>query len=95
MVNTYDIGERVKITATFKQNNENGDPAVVRFIYKNPDDVVTTVTYPDPKITKVSTGVYSLELELNASGFWYYRVDDGGTNIAVENFIQVRYSDLV
>ena len=95
MVNTYNVGEKVRIAASFKLNNEYGDPAVIRFMYKNPDDVVTTISYPDPRITKVSTGVYSLDLVLDSSGFWYYRVDDGGSNIAIENIIQVRYSNLV
>lgn len=95
MVNTYLVGQTIKITGTFKQNGVVGDPTVVRVIYKDPTGVSTTITFPNEKITKASTGVYSFEIPLILPGFWYYRMDDGGTNVASENCCQVTESNVL
>lgn len=94
--NTYDVGETVTITGTFTEAGELGDPSTVRFIYKNPANESTTLIYgTDTQITKVSKGVYSMDLHLDTPGFWHYRVDDGDSYIAIERKIQVKTSKLV
>ena len=92
-MNTYLVGEKIKITGTFKEEGDLGDPAVIRASYKNPLSVITTLIYgTDSALIKESTGVYSFEIILNHAGFWYYRMDDGGANVAAEDSFQVLLS---
>lgn len=96
MTNTYDIGDRVKITGTFKENGELGDPAVIRGIYKNSSiGLITTLLYSESEIVRESPGVYSFEIEITSGGYWYYRMDDGGENVASEGKFLVRKSNLL
>lgn len=94
MANTYDVGDRVKITGTFKQDDVVGDPAIIRFLYKDPSGTTVTRIYPDG-ITREEEGIYSSEILCSASGFWHYRMDDGGNNVASENQFQVKVSNLI
>ena len=95
MANTYNVGEKVKITGTFTHENDPADPAIIRVIYKNPDGVVTTITYPDERIVKVDVGIYFFELAINDPGFWFYRMDDGSENVAAENQFVVKVSNVI
>lgn len=96
MANTYDMGEKVKITGTFTLNGEPADPATVRIYYKDPSGTIVTKTYGvDPEIAKESSGVYSFSISLDEAGSWYYRMDDGGNNVAAEGQFQVRISNLI
>ena len=85
-INTYDLGDLVRITGTFK--DEDGavlDPTTVYFEYKTPAGVVTTLTYGiDGSVIRDSTGVYHCDLDANASGEWYCRWYSTGTGQAAE-----------
>jgi len=86
----YDIGNNVRTTAVFKIAGVPTDADVLRFKYKTPAGVVTTVTYPD-QIAKSATGTYYFVLNLNAIGSWWYRWEATGNLIAAkERRIQVR-----
>lgn len=95
MANTYNIGETVKIVGTFKQNGVIGDPSVIRTFVKDPEGVITQKTFPDVSIVKESDGVYSFEISLSISGFWYYRMDDGGSKVGTEGYLVTRVSELI
>lgn len=95
MAEAYCVGDKIKITGTFTHDGIAGDPEVIRAIYKNPSDQITTIIYPDERITKEATGVYSFEILASVSGNWHYRVDDGLDNVAEEGQFQVRLSKLI
>lgn len=95
MANTYDIGDKVKITGYFTTGGVASDPVTVRVIVKNPAGVSTTYTYPNAFITKEAVGRYSFQVLGNAAGNWYYRMDDGIANVATESFFRIRLSNTV
>lgn len=95
MINSYDIGEKLKIVGTFKHEGDLADPVEVRGLYKNPAGILITLRYSDGGIVKESQGVYSFEINMNLSGSWCYRMDDGGTNIAAEGHFRVKTSPIV
>ena len=81
MTNSYQIGQRVKITATFVDDSSPPvatDPTTVVARVKGPDGVETSYTYPDT-VVKESTGVYSLEVDIEDAGLLWYRFEGTGT----------------
>lgn len=97
-VNTYDIGDRVKITGTFTTGGVNADPATVRAHYKDPSGTVTTYTYPDDaELVREAEGVYSFHIPVVREGMHYYRMDDGETGgyVATEGRFDVRKSNVL
>lgn len=74
---TYDIGNNIRITATFT-NPLNDDVAVdpvnVYCTVRSPEGVTNDYKYGvDAKVTKASTGVYYIEVPLESNGMWYVR----------------------
>lgn len=84
-VNTYDIGDLVRISAAFV--NDGGvatDPASGAVIakYKDPSGNTTTLTYPaDVALVKDSTGNYHVDILVDEFGDWHYRF--AGTSVVV------------
>ena len=58
-------GTLVTSTATFAstETGQVADPTTVTLKYRPPGGATQTVTYPNALITRVSTGVYSAELD--------------------------------
>lgn len=91
-VNSYDTGDRIEITTgTAFQNKQSAvafDPDVVTFKVLNPNGTTTTYTYnqagaQDAAITKNATGDYTLTIDVDIAGDWYYRIageETGGEN---------------
>jgi hypothetical protein len=77
-------GLRVKMTATFRdETKEPFDPETVRFTVEDGDGNV--VVYEDT--SRVGPGVYDRQLDLTASGTWWYRnegLDAEGNVVAVD-----------
>lgn len=91
MATSYDTGDVVRFSANFTDPfstptaNDPIDPAVVKFDYKKPDGSVTSLTYlTDADLIKESTGVYRVDLELDAPGLWTIRFYSTGTGQAAE-----------
>lgn len=66
-------GSLVTSTATFtaEATGDATDPTTIVLKYLEPGSGVTTVTYPDAFITRVSAGVYSAELDTTSlPGAW-------------------------
>lgn len=85
--NKHDLGDLVKVTGTFTDPDNSDaaiDPTVVKLSFRNPAGTVTTWTYGGGEITKVSTGVYTANIDANAAGRWYYRWWSTGTGQAAE-----------
>lgn len=81
MANTYDIGDVVRVTATF--TNSSGaaaDPTAILMKQKDPTPTTTTYTYlTDVALVKDSTGVYHVDVYPTIAGTWYYRFEGTGT----------------
>jgi hypothetical protein len=89
---TYDIGDGIRITATFT-NLSGGlaDPTTIVFKLKAPSGTVTT-----PTVTHLSTGVYYVDVIPNVKGSWLYRWEGtGAVAVAEEGKFLVRASAFV
>jgi hypothetical protein len=88
MANTYDLGDKVRVTGTFTDplNSDAAiDPTAVKCSVRSPSEVVTTYIYgTDVAVKKASTGVYYLDLSLDTAGRWYYRWWSTGTGAAAD-----------
>lgn len=83
-MNRYDVGDTVRVTATFR--NENGaldDPADVACIIRRPNGVNI-----EPTPTSSSTGIWSATVNIDDSGVWRYRFE--GDDVAEEGSFVVR-----
>jgi hypothetical protein len=83
-MNSYDVGDLVRVTATF--TNAAGtvaDPAAVTARYRSPSGTTTTLTYGvDAELVKESTGVYHVDISASESGTWSYRFASTGSGQA-------------
>ncbi len=83
--NEYDIGDSVRMKATFKSLDTGlvADPTVITFKLKVPDGTVSTKVYGvDGEIVKDSTGVYHWDFTTLAKGKHHWRVTGTGAVIA-------------
>ncbi len=96
MGNTYTIGQMVRVTATF--NDSSGmetNPTSVVAKYRSPNGAVTSLVYgTDADVVRDSTGIYHIDLLLNAEGVWHYRVEGTGTvTAAAEGWLTAAESE--
>lgn len=82
MANTYDIGDVVRCAVAF--TNAAGtavDPTTVKFRIRKPDRSIDFYTYGvDAEVIKDSTGNYHMDILIDQSGTWYYRMEGITTN---------------
>jgi hypothetical protein len=95
-MNVYDVGDRVRVTATFTNASAVvTDPTTVTVLAKPRYGSPTTYTYP-ATVTKDSTGVYHVDLDVTAEGIWDYRFVGTGTVVAAaDGSFNVRDSQFV
>lgn len=76
--NTYEVGDRVRIqTSTpFQDADETAfDPEVVTFEVKDPAGTTTAYVYlTDDEVSKIATGDYACDIDVDAAGTWRYYV---------------------
>lgn len=78
-MNTYTIGDLVRLTGTFTDLSGNlSDPTTSVLTVKDPDGVVTSY----PSLTHPSTGIYYFDLPVSDSGVYYYRYSGTGAVVA-------------
>lgn len=66
----------VRVTGTFTDTASAAvDPDVVRVKYQTPAGVDTTDLYGTNDTVKSATGVYYLDIDITASGTWFYRFE--------------------
>ena len=97
LMNTYDIGDVVRVQGTFTDPDNSDaplDPSVVKATIRQPNGTTQTYTYvTDVEVTKLSTGVYRLEYTVTAAGQHNYRWFSTGTGAASdEAYFDVRAS---
>lgn len=92
MADAYNVGDGVRITATFTDlSGTVNDPTSVTFQAKDPHNTITTQA-----VTKQATGIYYTDLLLTAPGIWHYRfVGTGAVAAANEGQLTARPSAFV
>ena len=93
MANSYDIGDRVRVSLAFSDDaSKPADPTTVRGRFRDPSGVVTTYIYPT-NVTKDSVGNYHFDIDPDADGEWRYRGEgEGAVRAAAEGRFSVRDS---
>ena len=85
-MNTYDVGDVVRLTATFVNSAAAVvDPSSVyawHQIIKPTRFDPTTIGYGVDSMVKLSTGVYYTDVQVNSGGEWHYRFRGYGANAA-------------
>lgn len=87
MYETYDLGDRVQVKAVFTNAETEGavDPDVVNVSIRSPDGEVTTLVYlDDADVVRTGAGIYTLSIDANQAGTWYYRWWSTGAGQAAE-----------
>lgn len=85
-VKTFDKGDVVVLSASFKDRNDNPiDPGVVTFKIKDPaEDETTFVFGVDSELVKDSVGNYHVDVPVNLDGYWRYKFQSTGVGQAAE-----------
>ena len=84
-MNTYTIGQKIRITGTFTDIDGAAiDPDAVLFELSAPPNLpVTTYTYGvGAELVKDSVGVYYIDVDLPTYGEWRWRMYSTGTGQA-------------
>jgi uncharacterized protein YfaS (alpha-2-macroglobulin family) len=84
---TYQVQQRVRLSAIFRDDMTPVDPTAVSFKVKNPTG--TTTTYSGGSVIKDSTGKYHVDIDLNDDGLWYYRVEGTGAAVGADEHVLV------
>lgn len=94
MANTYDIGDKARITLALTVDDVATDPSGLSFILRNPAGTLTTYVYgTDAQLEKTGTGAYRVDYSLTgvAPGIYRYRwVATGTGQGAEEGWFEVR-----
>jgi hypothetical protein len=87
----HDQGDVWTPQATFKVGTTPTDPSQVTFKYRQPNGTITTVGpvaggAGGSGINRISVGVFTYDLPLNAPGHWYARFEGTGSVTAAEDY---------
>lgn len=86
--NVYDVGDQLRLTATFTVDGVNLNPTLVVAKVKSPDGAITA-----PTATANGAGVYYIDVILTQPGDWFYRFEGTGAAVgAYEGNFRVRKS---
>lgn len=92
--NTYEIGDKVRIKATFTVSGVKTDPTTITLKVKDPAGIVTSYTYVGGTVTKSATGMYFRDVSITQSGEWFYRWEGtGAVETADEAYLVVEASE--
>ena len=93
MAARYDVGDVARLTGTFTDIDDDViDPETVACKVRKPSGTITTYTY-DADITKSSTGIYYIDVDITEPGRWWNRYYSTGTGKAAgEQEFEVRES---
>jgi hypothetical protein len=92
MANTHDIGDTVRVSASFAQNAVAIDPTTVAVVIREPNGAQTRYTYlTDAALVRAATGSYYLDYDATMPGtHWYRWVSTGTGKGASEDHFEVR-----
>jgi hypothetical protein len=84
MVNQYDVGDIVRLTGVFTDTGGvPGNPSKVTFWVQSPSSTVQVATSTGI-VDNPSSGTFTLDVPVNSSGLWAYRVYSTGILTASE-----------
>ena len=92
--NSYDIGDIVRLKATFTSTaGVLKDPTKVTFSVVDPLGTGSTDTSTGSVVVNPSTGVFTLDVTADAAGVWLYKVNSTGiVTSAADSYFRVRHS---
>ena len=90
----YDIGDLVRLSATFTSTaGALADPTKVTFVVNDPSGNSSTTTSASTGVVHPSTGLYTLDVDVDEAGVWQYRVNSTGVvTTAGEAYFRARHS---
>lgn len=90
--NTYDIGDVVRLTGTFRSTaGVLTNPTKVTIKYEDPTAVVTTVSSTMASVTNPSAGIFYTDISPTLAGVWEYRIySTGSIKSSTEDWFRVR-----
>jgi hypothetical protein len=85
MANSYDVGDLIRLSITFKVGSTPTDPTTITFRILSPDGTVTEYIYAtDDELVRDSDGVYHVDWIPDVKGVWAYRWEATGAVIEAE-----------
>ena len=92
-MNTYDVGDGIRLKAWFTVTGTYTDPDIVTFSVRDPGGIVSTYNYTSGTVYKETDGKFFLDIFVDAPGQWWYEVFGTGTALAAdENYLLVERS---
>ena len=90
--NNYDIGDVVRLSATFRTTaGALADPTKVTFKYQDPSGNTVTVTSTAAGVIHPSSGLYYTDISPDETGVWEYRIySTGSVASSTEDWFRVR-----
>lgn len=87
---SYLKGQLIRCWGYFDQDGTQINPSTVTAKVKDPNGTTTTYTYP-ATVEIDNQGVYSVEVDADTAGRWYYRFESSGNGQgAAEGSFDVR-----
>jgi hypothetical protein len=84
-MNSYDVGDLVRLSATFEVSDVATNPTATTFKIKVPSGTVTTYVYgTDAQLVRDSTGHFHVDWSVTESGPHYWRMAGTGSAQAAE-----------
>lgn len=91
----FDVGDRIKITATFSLDLIPTDATLFTITIQDPEGIETVVDQTYSGLIHTASGVYMIRTILDKQGFWSVMWKGTGNIItAGEDSLRVRYSTI-
>lgn len=85
MASTYDIGDTVRLRATYTDTGGTAtNPTTVTFVWEDPSGNFSTRISGSSNVMNPSVGTFHTDFITDEAGLWEYRVSSTGTIIASE-----------
>lgn len=84
VLNTYDVGDLVRLSSAFVVSSVATDPTTVTLALRKPSGTALSYTYGAAQITKDSVGNYHKDISVDDTGVWAYKWTGTGTCETVE-----------
>jgi hypothetical protein len=91
MSGTYDVGEAVRLSATFSRDGSPIDPTTLTLSIKRPDRTIVTYTTASPEMIHSATGSYHVDYIPTLAGrYLYYFMGTGAAQSTRQGWFMVR-----
>ena len=92
MASTYDVGDIVRLSATYTDTGGTpANPTTVFFVYERPSGSFSTETSTGVNVANPTVGSFHLDIDIDEPGLWEYRVTSAGSiQASTEDYFVVR-----